>query len=105
MAHVHLAEYEIYLPLRYNNGRKIPRSKWELTFREILERYGGYTLKKNIQGQDPYSRRERLHLISIHTYDSAANDRWFHRYKRILEQRFRQRRIYITKTKLTILGG
>ncbi|MFQ5724077.1 MAG: hypothetical protein ACE5G6_06255 [Terriglobia bacterium] len=103
MARPLLADYEIYLPLRYNNGRKISQAKFDTTFREIIGRYGGYTLKKNIQGQVTYSRKETMHLMSVHTYDSPANDRWFRRYKVVLKQRFKQREIYITKKRLTLL--
>ena len=103
MAPRRLAEYEIYLPMRYNNGGKIPRRLVDQTCLEVLRRFGGYTLKKNVEGRITYSGRDRLNVLSVHTYETLSNDRWFRRFKAVLAQRFRQREIYITKKRLTVL--
>ena len=51
-----LVEISIHLPLYYNpdpqtgKRRRIERVKFEETYREILERFEGYSLFENVKG-------------------------------------------------------
>ena len=94
-----LVEYEIYLPLRYNNGRPIPRNYLKTVFREIAERFGGesHNFIDKIQGRERVGRVEPFCRVWVHANNSLANDKWFRQYKGILKKRFKQREIYITK--------
>lgn len=51
-----LVEISIHLPLYYNpdpqtgKRRRVERSKFEETYREVLERFEGYSLFRDLEG-------------------------------------------------------
>lgn len=94
-----LAEYEIYLPLLYNNGRKISENKFNVTFKETRDQYGSesHSYIEKLVGSEKQRRKEPFLRLWVHTYDLPRNDRWFQRYKGILKGRFKQREIYMLK--------
>ncbi len=99
-----LAEYEVYLPLRYNNGRKISQKRFNTTFREIAANFGAesHNYVDQLEGREGKRQQERFCRVWVHARDLPRNDNWFRAYRRLLERRFKQRRIYITKKRVRL---
>lgn len=96
-----VVEYTIYLPLTYNDGIKIEEEKFELTYKEIGDQFGGFTEEKENEGYWLYHGKlykDKIHKIYVLTCDTHENDEWFKNYKEILKERFEQIDILITKT-------
>jgi hypothetical protein len=89
----------VLVPLRYNNGRRVSKQKLNMTLREIADRFRAesHSYLEKIVGEERGRRREPFCSIWTDTYDLSRNDRWFWRFKRVLEERFKQREIYVTK--------
>lgn len=95
-----LAEYIIYIPLRYNDGTKIEDDKLNETIEEIIIKFGALTREEANEGTWIYKNKvynDAIDKIQILTYDTKENDLWFQQYKIILEKRFQQETIFIIK--------
>lgn len=81
-----LVEISIHLPLYYNpdpqNGkrRRIEQSKFEQTYQEILERFGGYSLFKKVKGvwvdRTGKAFIDHHHVVFVLTEDSPQTQQW-----------------------------
>lgn len=99
MGSQHLAEYAVYLPLRYNNRKKIPQTKFRVTLIEVAIKFGyeSHSYIHRLSGRERGGHGEPFCRVYVHVWDSPSHDRWFSRYRKILEARFKQRQIYVTK--------
>ena len=104
-------QYNLHLPLFYNDGRRIEPEKFEQVETLVLKRYGGLT---SIRQETPLRGRwhgeERIYtdLIIIISVISTAEDfttdeTFFTQYKEALEGTFEQQEIFITVQDLYIL--
>lgn len=101
--------YEIYLPVRYNDGTEIESEKFDQMERELVERFGGVTSVQRqfpLQGIWKEEQQIYLDLIVIFTVldlsGTAVHD-FFIPYKEELKHRFKQEEILITMHELTVL--
>ena len=101
--------YEIYLPVRYNDGTEIEPEKFERVERELVERFGGVT---SVQRQFPLrgvwkgEKQTYLDLVVIFTViDLSGADvgEFFTSYKEKLKSSFRQEEVLITVHELMVL--
>ena len=103
-----MPQYDIYLPLQYNDGRPIEPEKFEWTRRELLDRFGGFSVipagEAMIEGwwqlgNDLY--RDDLRIFRVVT---AIHDAEFWTgYKEELKQRFEQEKIFIVRSEAQVL--
>jgi len=102
-----LAEYVVFIPLCYNDGRKIEEEKIAKILDKIAMRFGAFTRTTGNEGLWIYKSKkysDSIDKIEIITHDSEDNDRWFNELKSELKKKLRQKEIFIKKTsEVTIL--
>lgn len=95
-----LKRFEILLPLNYNDGRPIERTKFMLTNRELLEKFGGLTTDSvEISGTWKYGSafyQDRLVRLTIDSDNPEEAVAFLREYKEVLRTRFEQVDIWIT---------
>jgi hypothetical protein len=104
--------YNIYLPLKYNDGTEIGIEKYEEVENELLDQFGGVT---SVRQENPlrglWKSEESVYYDEIVvftvidlTFDrSDEGYRFFRNYKEILKERFQQEEILITAHVLEII--
>jgi hypothetical protein len=94
-----LRRYEILLPLKFNDGRTIPRESLARTHAELKERFGAISAETQvIRGEDEESGATGDHLarVFVDVPDTIENRRFFRALKERLKERFEQIDIWIT---------
>jgi hypothetical protein len=94
-----LRRYEILLPLKFNDGRQIPRELLARTHAELKQRFGAISAESQvIRGEDDETGSTGDHLtrVFVDVPDTAENRRFFYDLKERLKQRFEQVDIWIT---------
>ncbi|HEU0013133.1 MAG TPA: hypothetical protein VFQ45_05590 [Longimicrobium sp.] len=85
---------EIFLPLRDNQGRAFARAELDRVRAELTEQFGGVTahLRAPASGAwtDEEGSVERDDVVIVEVMVDALDRGWWARYRRNLEQRFRQ---------------
>ena len=97
-----MKKYDIYLPLRYNDGRQIEDERFDQV--DVLyERFGGLTTVMHefpLRGLWSGGSEAYLDLIIIYTTidfePSESTTQFFEEYKEILKSQFQQEEILIT---------
>jgi hypothetical protein len=89
----------IYLPIYYNDGAKVEDEKFNETFEELAERFGGGTIYEGVKGIW-YSQGKKfvdeIKIIEITVPDTPEIKEWFSAYaKGTLEHRFKQEKIWL----------
>lgn len=91
--------YEILLPLKFNDGQKIPDELLKETWSELIERFDGLSwTPQPIQGV--WSHEGVLHedatiKLAVDVEDLPEHRQFFVEYKPVLMQRFQQLEVYI----------
>jgi len=93
--------YQLHLPLTYNSGCPIEEEKFDLTRRELVERFGGVTNTAPgfpLQGWWQAAETVVRDDIVIWTVVTQGDENGFFRnYKEVLKQRLDQKEIFIIK--------
>jgi len=104
--------YDIYLPLKYNDGTEIESEKYEQVENELLDQFGGVT---SVQQKNPlrglWKSEEHIYydeivIFTVIDFDfdrSDEGERFLRDYKEALKKRFRQEEILITAQVLEII--
>ena len=98
---------EVFLPLSDNDGNAFHASKYEAVERALTEKFGGVTgyPRSPASGKWRKSRSEEtqddLIVYEVMTKDLDAG--WWRQYRQSLENSFRQERILIRSTSVSIL--
>lgn len=94
-----MRQYDIYLPLQYNDGASIEPDKYDETRRELIEQFGGLTVllgSGSAEGWWVLGDKVYRDEIRIFRVLSAAHDQAFwDEYKERLRARFRQEDILV----------
>jgi len=94
-------QYEIYLPLKYNNGEPIEEKKYNQTREDLLFKFGGLTVMPPESPAEGYWRSEgiiyRDEIIIYRILSIEDEDDYFIQLKKTLCNRFKQEEIFITK--------
>lgn len=99
-----MKRFEIYLPLYYGDGTRIEEEKFELTRRELVEKFGGLTVLPvpPLAGLGFWVFERVLYRDVNQIFIVDAGDEmeqeaveFFRKYKEKLKERFRQVEIYI----------
>src|SRR5947209_3600378 len=95
-----LCRFEMLLPLRFNDGREVPRELVSQTISELEERFQGVTWESQVlHGRwrhEGKSYQDELLRIFVDGDASQANRDFFTNYKNELKTRFKQLDIWLT---------
>ncbi|UCB57570.1 MAG: hypothetical protein JSV30_03015 [Candidatus Omnitrophota bacterium] len=93
--------YDIYLPLNYNNGQLIESEKFKITKDELISRFGGLSTIPGgsafIEGwwkRGDIIMKDRIVIYRVQVA-GEYDDPFWPAYKEILKQRFNQQEILI----------
>ncbi len=103
--------YDIFLPLRYNDGREIENEKFLQLQDELIERFGGVTSIKQtnpLQGIWQYQSQRYTDEIIVVTildfgYPQSQSEAFFVEFKEELKRRFEQLDILILAQTVTVI--
>jgi hypothetical protein len=99
--------YEILLPLRYNDGRRIEANKFDQTNLELIERFSATTADMiTAVGSWKYqgtTYEDQLLRLIVDVEGSRLADGFFREYKGTLKARFEQIDIWISSHEVEIL--
>ena len=102
--------FEIRLPTHYNNKRKIEPEKHSKTIEEIFVKFGAFTFMGIMEGgwrnqntKKSYREKMRGLFVDVKKKDFIKTVRFFKRYKKTLEKRFKQQVIYIIAFDLYVI--
>ncbi len=95
--------YEVYLPLKYNDGRSVEPEKFEQTTEELLEKFTGLTMIQHraetaLHGLWKHAGqlyKDEIILYIVYTYETDNANLFFTEYKETLKERFAQLEIFI----------
>ena len=100
---VQVKKYDIYLPLRYNDGRQIEDEKFDQVDDILYERFGGLTtvlrefpLRGLWSGESEAYRDLIVIYATIDFEPSESTTQFFEEYKEVLKSQFQQEDILIT---------
>lgn len=89
---------EIFLPLTDNAGRKLPKTAFADTRRELIARFGGLTAYSRVPARGFWKdkgRTTRDEIVVFETMAKRFERRWWRNYRRKLEKRFKQDEVVI----------
>jgi hypothetical protein len=99
--------YEILLPLRYNDGRRIEEEKFDRTNLELIERFSATTADMiTAIGSWKYEGtlyEDQLLRLIVDVPGPVPADDFFRDYKETLKSRFNQIDIWISSHEIDIL--
>jgi hypothetical protein len=99
--------YEILLPLRYNDGRRIEATKFDQTNLELLERFSATTADMiTAVGSWKYqgtTYEDQLLRLIVDVQGARPADEFFRAYKETLKARFEQIDVWISSHEVEIL--
>ena len=100
---VQVKKYDIYLPLRYNDGRQIEDEKFDQVDNVLYERFGGLTAilrefpLRGLWGGESEAYRDLILIYTTIDFEpSESTTQFFEEYKEILKSQFQQEEILIT---------
>jgi len=95
-----LRRYEIFLPLRFNDGTLVPDELIADTLFELRQRFGAVSCEtQSIRGvweHEGEVYRDDLVRVFVDVADAAAHREFFRQLKQQLKVRFRQIEIWMT---------
>jgi hypothetical protein len=97
---------EIFLPLSDNDGKRFPAATYAAVRNELAEKFGGLTAfsRSPAEGIDTghgHERHDELVVFEIMT--EQLDEAWWTGWRRQLEATFRQDRILIRRSGVTLL--
>lgn len=99
--------YEILLPLKYNDGRPIPRELLDDTREELVNQFGALSFQPNaVQGiwlHEGIRHEDELRRIVVDVEDAPEIEQFFLEFKQRLKARFEQLEIYIVSYVVNVL--
>jgi hypothetical protein len=99
--------YEILLPRRFNDGRRVPAGLLRQTFRELELRFGAVSAERQTilgawhQGQKRYE--DQLVRLFVDVPSESEHEEFFRDYKATLKRRFDQLDVWVTSHEIKIL--
>jgi hypothetical protein len=102
-----LPRYEIYLPLKFNDGSTIPDDCFAQVKEEFLARFGGFTVLSpgspalGYWKSGPLVYRDDLLIFRVTA--AQDEDQFFREYKQILRELFGQEEIWIEREETRLL--
>ena len=97
---------QILLPLWDNHGHRLPRHLYEQVQRELTEKYNGLTAYTRAPAEGLWKPGDRIKRESVVVYEvmvPALQKKWWKRYRKKLEQRFRQETVVIRAQRTKVI--
>ena len=97
---------QLLLPLYDNSGRRFPRSKLNHVEETLAERFGGITMYTRAPAEGLSKRGSGMAEDEIVVFEIMAGKlerTWWKRYRKRLEQSFRQDCVVVRATKIELL--
>jgi hypothetical protein len=99
--------FQIFLPVRNNDGHTIPKSEFDAITQYLTERFGGVTayLRSPARGtwQDSEGGIKQDDIVVYEVLAESIDHEWWTAYRRKLESAFQQQRIIIHAQEVSIL--
>ena len=99
--------FEILLPLRFNDGQRVPNDLLADTFLELRNQFGAVSTEtQSIHGQWSHERevyRDELIRVFLDVEDTTENRQFFVGFKKELKQHYQQIDIWITSHPVDVL--
>ena len=99
--------YEILLPRRFNDGRRVPPTLLRQTFRELEARFGAVSAERQVivgaWRKDERSYQDELVRLFVDVPANSEHDQFFVDFKATLKERFGQLEIWITSHDIRVL--
>jgi hypothetical protein len=95
-----LRRWEIFLPLRFNDGQSVPQELAAEVFLELRDRFGGASCETQVirgvwrHGETIF--RDDLTRMFVDVPEAAEHEQFFAQFKERLKTRFNQIEIWIT---------
>lgn len=100
-----MLEYELYLPLHYNDGRPIDPEKLKNLKRRLVDEFGGLThFRQENEGLwkiGEHTFRDRIEIVRVLASDDDAAQRYFTQLKRDLTRDWGQQDFLIVSRQVT----
>ena len=90
--------FQIFLPLNYNNNRRVSRSCFSTTEEELIKRYGGVTVYMRAPADGQWvskGGKTKDQMITVEVMARQLTLSWWKQYQKNLQARFRQEIIVI----------
>jgi hypothetical protein len=99
--------FEILLPLRFNNGKSVPKRLITTTIVELRDRFGAVSCESQaIRGHWQYQGdlfKDELVRVFVDTADVSEHKSFFTEFKETLKQRFEQVDIWLVSYPIEVL--
>ena len=101
-----LRQYEILLPLQFNDKREVPAAWLAEATQEIVAQFGGASYEpQTIEGywrDGEVLYRDRLVKLVVAVPDTAANRAWLRAYKTRWQQKLAQTELWVISYPITV---
>ena len=101
------SEYDVYIPLAYNDGTAIEEEKITALKRRLQDRFGGLTFfPQRTEGQwkiGTVSFHDEIVICRILTEEVRRARRYFLHLKKELQEEFQQEQVLIVERKVEVL--
>jgi hypothetical protein len=102
-----LRRYEILLPLKYNEGTPVEREKFQATWKELVQHFGGVTVEtqvlKGFWRHEAVDYEDELLRVVVDAPDTPEAGAFFREWKETLKERFRQIDLWITSHAIEVV--
>jgi hypothetical protein len=97
---------QVLLPLADNKGRRISHASFNEVKNELARRFGGVTAYVQSPAEGEWMQRGRKvldRIVVVEVMTESGDRKWWKRYRKTLEQRFRQQHVIIRAHRIEIL--
>ena len=102
-----MLEYELYLPLHYNDGRSIEPEKLSTLKKRLIDQFGGLThFQQENEGLwkiGSHTFRDRIEILRVLANDDVAAQKYFAQLKKDLTRDWNQQDFLIVSRQVTAL--
>ena len=97
---------QVLLPLADNRGKRISRESFVAVKDELSRRFGGVTayVQSPAEGQWMDNGRKSIdQVITVEVMSGGAHRKWWRRYRKALEVKFRQKQVIVRMHRTELL--
>jgi hypothetical protein len=102
-----MREYEIYVPLTYNDGRLVEDAKLKELKRRLADEFGGLTHfpqeNEGLWKIGPITFRDRIVILRVLSSDSPKTEAFFGELKGYLKQQWQQNDVLIVERQIRVI--
>ena len=99
-----MKEYDLYIPLSYNDGRRVPRKKLTALKKSLVEQFGGLThfpqTNEGLWKIGKFTFRDRIVIFRVLTDETKKAHLYFGKLKKQMEKEWQQSDVLIVERKV-----